>query len=595
MDGPLLARAEESVAPGLFTMRAADMPDALAVADGPRELSYRELEVQSNRLAHHLLSLGVTPGAVVTLFLDCSFANVVGALGILKAGAVYLPLDSSIPPERLRFILCDAGISAVITERKFASRFSRRGWNVVALDDEATALARYSLKPPPIEIRPASPAYVIYTSGSTGQPKGVQVSHASLLNLIRWHQRAFNITPRDRASLLANPAFDAAVWELWPYLTAGASVHVVDEDTKVSPERLRDWIVDQRITIGFAPTVLAERLIQLEWPPHTALRTLLTGADLLQHYPPAGLPFTLVNNYGPTECTVVATSGAVLPNEPFAPRPPIGRPIDNVQVYVLDEELRLVPPEAAGELYIGGAGLANGYINHPELTAEKFIPNPLSNGLPGLLYCTGDRARFLSDGQLEFLGRTDDQVKIRGHRIELNDVSCALARNLSVQSSVVVARENGDADKQLVAYVVPDDGKELNKNDLREHLLAFLPEYMVPATFVSLPSLPLTPNGKINRSALPEPNDSNTIRGETFEPPHTPTEKKLAELLSTMLEAERVGASDNFFLLGGHSLLGAQLIARIRDSFGAQLSLRTLFDHPTVSGIASEIDRAVAA
>jgi acyl-coenzyme A synthetase/AMP-(fatty) acid ligase/acyl carrier protein len=370
-------------------------------------------------------------------------------------------------------------------------------------------------------------------------------------------------------------------------------VHLPDEATRLSPEALRDWLVEQRITISFAPTVLAERLISLDWPSNTRLRILLTGADTLQHYPPAGLPFTLVNNYGPTECTVVATSGAVWPNECPSSLPPIGRPIDNVSIYLLDDELRLVPRGEAGAVYIGGAGVSRGYINHPELTAERFIPNPFGGALAGQLYRTGDRARFLPNGQLEFLGRIDDQVKMRGYRIELNEIGCALSRHPSIQSSVVTAREDERGNKQLVAYIVRNNSKEPSASELREHLRVFLPEYMVPAVFLSLPSLPLSPNGKINRAALPEPSPFNTIRDEEFEPPHTPTEKKLAELLAIMLETERVGASDNFFLLGGHSLLGTQLIVKIRNCFGVELNLRALFDHPTVSGIAAQIDRLV--
>jgi acyl-coenzyme A synthetase/AMP-(fatty) acid ligase/acyl carrier protein len=407
---------------------------------------------------------------------------------------------------------------------------------------------------------------------------------------VAWHRRAFGVTADDRAPLYASPAFDAAVWEIWPYLVSGASVHLPPDAVRTDPEALRDWLVAHAITIGFVPTPVAERLIALPWPTWTALRTLLTGADTLHRYPPDGLPFVLVNNYGPTECTVVTTSGPVEP-EPFGETlPTIGRPIDNVDVLILDEAMRPVAPDAAGELYIGGAGLARGYRGRPDLTAERFVPHPDEPG--ARLYRTGDRARLLADGRVAFLGRVDDQVKIRGYRVEPDEIAAALGAQPGVAACAVVARDDDGGERRLVAYVVAAPGAALGREALGTALRRSLPDYMVPATFVVLSSLPLTTNGKVDRAALPAPDASNTLRDGELVAPRTEVETELAVILSALLAVEGVSVEDNFFLLGGHSLLGTQLIVRVRDVFGVELSLRTLFDAPTIADLAAEIERA---
>jgi acyl-coenzyme A synthetase/AMP-(fatty) acid ligase/acyl carrier protein len=438
---------------------------------------------------------------------------------------------------------------------------------------------------------------VIYTSGSTGEPKGVEITHASLENLIHWHQEAFAVVSSDRAAQVASPGFDAAVWELWPYLTAGAAVYVPDDETVKTPVVLRDWLVRCGITKAFVPTPMAEQLMCLEWPANTALRFLLTGADTLRNHPPATLPFAVVNNYGPTECTVVATSGVVQPGLCSDCVPSIGRPISNVQVYILDEHLCQVPVNTPGELYIGGAGVARGYRNRPDLTAERFIRNPFSDQTELRLYRTGDAGSYLPDGQIAFLGRTDDQVKIRGYRVELGEVAAVLNRHPMIQTSVVIAREEAPGDKRLIAYIVPeakaDKKSELTDNMLREFLRTSLPEYMVPAMFCRMDALPLTASGKIDRNALPEP--AHQLRDADYIAPRTPAEERMAAILATLLRLERVGVNENFFLLGGNSLLGAQVIARVRDRFGVELTLLSLFDHPTVSGLSAEIERLLVA
>ncbi|PYT21859.1 MAG: non-ribosomal peptide synthetase, partial [Acidobacteria bacterium] len=396
-------------------------------------------------------------------------------------------------------------------------------------------------------------------------------------------------------SHVAGLGFDAAAWELWPYLATGASVHMADEVTRSSAELLRDFLLARKLTISFVPTPLAERMLTLEWPNQTPLRILLTGGDTLHHYPPVNLPFMLVNNYGPTECTVVATSAPVLSDKRSAALPHIGRAIANTEIYLLDEGLRPVPPGAPGEIHIGGAGLARGYRSRPDLTGEKFIPNPFSAEPGSRLYKTGDLGHLLPDGNIAFLGRVDDQIKIRGYRIEPNEIVSALDQHSDVRESLVVAREDGQGDKRLVAYVVLTPDSRTSAAALRDSLRQHLPEYMLPAAFVRLDAFPLTPHGKIDRAALPEPTVENTLGNDSVEAPVSPVEERLTGILKTLLSVEQVGVDDNFFQMGGHSLLGAQVIAHVRDAFGVEVSLRSLFDHPTVREMCAEIELLIFA
>jgi amino acid adenylation domain-containing protein len=564
-------------------------------------MTYRELDNRANQLAHYLIEVG--GGAdyrdnLVGLCLDRSLTSVVCALAILKAGAAYLPLDPGYPSERLAFMLSDAQPRVLITRQEVAEQLPTGPWEVIAIDRDEAEIASQSTDSPVSDITPERLAYVIYTSGSTGQPKGVEITHASLINLVSWHQSAFEVTTGDRASLLAGVGFDAAVWETWPYLTAGASLHLPDECTRLAPDLLRDWLVAEEITVSFLPTALAERVMSLDWPLNTALRILLTGAETLRRFPAKNLPFQLINNYGPTECTVVATSGFVSPDPSSNALPTIGRPIAHTEIYILDENLQQVPVGTAGELHIGGAGVARGYLNRPELTAEKFIRNPFSTDdseRAPCLYKTGDLACYLENGEIAYLGRIDDQVKILGHRIEPNEIVTLLDRHKGVQASLVVAREDAGSEKHLVAYVVPNPESQLSVIDLRSFLREELPEYMVPGVFVEIENLPLTANGKLDRAGLPAPNAENTLRDEEFIAPRTPIEKRLAVMLSPLLGLDQVGVTDNFFMLGGHSLLGTQLISHIRGAFGVELALRTLFDAPTIEELSLEIERLVMA
>jgi len=578
----------------LISAHARRNPGATALFSATDAIAYGDLERQSNQLAHYLRSLGVGPDVLVALCLERSSAMVVAELAILKAGGAYLPLDPSYPAERLAYMLENSGVRILITRDSIASMLPRGDRQIIALDKSAAAIARYpGTAPEPINAV-GDLAYVIYTSGSDGRPKGVEITRDSLLNLIRWHQRAFNISAADRASQVASMSFDAAVWEIWPYLAVGACIHFCDEITRLTHSSLQSWLVSERITIGFVPTTLAEELMVMAWPPQTSLRVMLTGADTLHRYPTSNLPFMVVNNYGPTECTVVSTSG-VVPADGFnSAKPSIGQAIDNVHIHILDENLRPVADGTIGEICIGGAGLARGYRRRPDLDREKFIPHPFSsNG--DRLYRSGDLGKRLADGQIEFVGRIDSQIKIRGYRVEPNEIVTVLDQHPGVQASAVITREDTGENKQLVAYIVPLADATISYASLLAFCRERLPDYMVPAIFVRIDTMPLNLNGKVDRTALPALSAANIIGDTSSAAPATPTQEKVAAILATLLGVPGIGATDNFFFLGGHSLLGTQLIARLRDTFGVELSLRRIFDSPTAAELAAEIDARLEA
>jgi len=486
-------------------------------------------------------------------------------------------------------MLNDANITVLVSQQYLATRLPMQGIKVVCLDSDAGVLAEESAIDPTSAVTADDLAYVIYTSGSTGQPKGVQITHRSLLNLVFWHQQTFEVTASDRATQFASPSFDVTVEELWPYLTIGASVYIPDEGTRIAPTLMRDWLVNSGITFTMLPTAMVEKLITLEWPSTTSLRFLLTGGDALHRYPPPGLPFALINNYGPTEATVVATFGRVLPTGHATMLPTIGRPMANTQIYILDEDLRQVPIGIPGELHIGGVGLAKGYLNHPELTAEKFIANPFSEKPGARLYKTGDLACNLPDGQIAFIGRIDDQVKIRGYRIEPNEIMAVLNRHPAVQTSMVVAREDLPGNKRLVAYIVVVPEARITLSSLRNTLLEHLPDYMVPSTFVVLDAFPLTSNGKVDRSALPAPESSRCITEEAFVAPRLMEHYHLKAMWEELLDRRPIGIRDNFFYIGGHSLLAARLLDRIEQVFGKKIAIATLFAGPTIEDLANAL------
>lgn len=597
----------------LVERTARTSPERLAVVDASstsrrargsraeRSIRYGELNGQADDLARCLRSLGVGAEDVIALRLNRSIGLVVGALGVLKAGAAYLPLNPQTPAAHTRFEIDDARAPLIVTDTAHNRDSESYGRSVLVLDDEgrlrkapkAASRSHQSGRGPHEAPNADSLAYVIYTSGSTGRPKGVEVTQGGLLNLVLWHQKAFGLTPADRMTLLASVEFDASVWEMWPVLCTGASLHIPDELTRRDPEALRDWLAKREISIGFAPTPLAERLLALPWPGSTRLRTLLTGGDILHVHPRAGLPFRVINNYGPTECTVVATSGLVPATPKATGLPTIGRPIANAAVHILDENLQPVGSGEAGEICIGGVGVARGYRNQPELTRQKFVPDPFNDETGAHLYRTGDLGQLLAGGEVAFLGRIDNQVKIRGFRIELEAIASVLNEHPAVKQSAVIARDYGASDKRLIAYVVLERSAAVTQTVLREHLAARLPEQMIPAVFVNLAELPLNANGKVDRAGLPEPDDLNRLAVNPYVAARTATEERLSELLAPLLKVERVSVEDNFFMLGGHSLLGTQLIARMRAAFGVEASLRTLFECPTIAALASEVDRLV--
>ena len=590
--GPMGLPVHERVA-----RQAALRPEALAVAAPDGRLTYAELDRRAAGLARILRGLGAGPERPVAVCLERSAGLVIAALAALKAGAPYLPLDPSAPPERLAWMLADAGAPVLVTREATAAALPPHGAAVVTLGS-LEALAGLEDAEPALSMGTprtsvAELAYLIYTSGSTGTPKAVEVPHAGLTGLVDWHQRAYGIGPDDRATLLAGPAFDASVWEVWPYLTAGASLHVPAEETRAAAPALLAWLAEEGITVSFMPTPLAEAAFAEALPPGLALRFLLTGGDRLGRHPRRPLPFALVNHYGPTESSVVATAAPVPAGLPGAP--PIGRPIAGTLVHLLDRGFARVPVGVPGELCLAGAGLARGYRGRPELTAERFVPDPFTEEPGGRLYRTGDLTRLvpggLPGGQLEFLGRVDHQVKVRGFRIEPGEIEAALRACPGVRQAVVGTDETAGGEKRLVAWVVPvlpeptEAAEAPAADDLAAALAGRLPAFMVPSAFVVLPELPLTANGKVDRRALERLAPAAAAEAEAAAP-RDPIEEVLAGIWAAALGRERVGVDDSFFALGGHSLLAARVIARVREALGVDLPIRALFERPTVAGLA---------
>ncbi len=585
---------------------AARDPHHVAAADAAGALTYADLVRQADDLASRLRAAGVRHGSCVGVFLDRSPEFVVAALGVLSAGAAYLPVDTASPRDRVGFVLTDADVAAVVTSAAQRPNLPEGTWGLLSIDGPAgDGSGRQAGSP--VDVAPDDLAYVIYTSGSTGQPKGVELTHANLANLVDWHVTAFGVRRTDRASQVAGLGFDAAVWEIWPHLAAGAAVHFADDATRRSPHLLRDWLVDRKITISFVPTVLAEQVIHLPWPRSTALRAMLTGADVLHRRPSRELPFQLVNNYGPTECTVVATSGAVAPDGDGPTTPSIGRPIAGATALILDGALRPVPPGEAGELCLAGALVGRGYRNDPELTADRFVT--VARGDAALrVYRTGDQVRLLDNGEIAFLGRLDKQVKIRGFRVEPAEIVAAVDRFPGVAASAVVARTttegDGDttAEPELVAYVVPAaEAAAPTGPDLRAFLASRLPEYMIPARFVSIDTLPLTINGKLDEAALPSRAAERLLPGQAG--PGGPggsvasvgtVEEQISGMVCSLLEVASIDPRENIFLAGGHSMLAMQLALRIRQAFGVKLTLRQVFVAPTVAGLTAEVESRIA-
>ncbi len=568
----------------VFRSRVADAPDAIAVQDGRLRLTYHELTRHASAVAARLAKRGIGPDDVVAVYVDRSAELVVAELAVLLCGAVYLPLDPAHPAERTRELLALANAAAVVSTGPVLSAGATPGDDATLVDDpEIVDLAQVPSQTtaPWARLPEAALAYVIFTSGSTGRPKGVAVSHGSLANLIRWRVKAYRLGPQDRTTLLCSPGFDASVWETWPTLAAGATLVVPPGHLPSSPADLVAWLADEQITATFLPTPLAEAVLDETWPAHTVLRRMHTGGAALQRGVPPGLPFTLVNLYGPTECTVVVTNTPVSPGGPVPP--PIGVPIAGVRCYVLNG-LAAVPDGEPGEMCVVGECVARGYLGEPAATARSFVPGIAAPGQR--MYRTGDRVRRRADGSFEYLGRLDDQVKIRGFRIEPGEVAAALRRHPAVRESFVVADRSGPGDPRLIGYVAAD----ATPTELIGFAAARLPEHMVPAAIVVLPALPMTANGKVNRAALPAPGRVAAGLADLAATHRTPTQRAVAAIIARLLGGVPVGADDDFYGLGGTSLLVGRLAAQIAAELHAAVSMADLLRARTVAAIAAMVD-----
>jgi amino acid adenylation domain-containing protein len=571
---------------------AATHPDFPAIVHDESVLNYRELDQRSREVAQRLQGMGVTEGSVVGVLAERSVALVVAALGIMRAGGAYLPLDPSHPNERLAFQVSDSNANVVVTsEGTPADATHQLPAQTLVLRRDGSLAA-----PAPNELvlsdkEAGDLAYVIYTSGSTGRPKGVEISHANLTNMIDWFLSTLEVTTADRLSHVAAVGFDATVWELWPALAAGASIFVAVNATIREPRQLQSWLIKKAITVSFIPTPMAEKLIGMSWPSKAALRVMMTGGDTLHVYPPRDLPFRVVNNYGPTECTICATSAPVPAGHPSEPLPPIGRPITNAQVFIVDELMKPVPRGTEGEILIGGRGVGRGYRNRPELTAEKFISNTIQPEIGPRLYRTGDRGCYLPDGQIAFKGRIDDQIKIRGVRIEPGEIEAALNEHPRVRESAVVARQSPAGDGRLVAYLSFRSPGDTNARELRDFLGKRLPPAMIPALFVRLDELPLNTSGKIDRRALPVPCESNLLKHGAAIAPRDVLEQRLAEIWEAVLGVQGIGVQQGFFELGGDSLLAVRLVLDVEKEMGFKLPLSALLEVRTIEDLARTIRR----
>ena len=578
----------------LFAERARQAPENVALVFQNRRLTYTQLEARANQLAHHLQGLGVGPEVAVAICMDRSLEMVVGILGILKAGGAYVPLDPEYPQERIAYVMEDVHARVLLTQEALRDSMPELGIEMVCVDSDWETIAGHGENTPLANATAKNLAYVIYTSGSTGRPKGVMVEHGGLTNAINWVMETLELSSSDRCLLKTPITFDAAGRELFATLLAGGTLIVAERGGHRDSRYLADTIRGERISIlHCVPSLLQLLVEEPAFDESLALRAVMCGGEALAAQIvtrfQSRIGAKLYNVYGPTETTIDST---LWPCEECNPHSavPIGRPIPNTQVYILDDLLRLLPIGVAGNLCVGGVGLARGYVGRPDLTGEKFIPDPFS-GEPGArLYKSGDLARYRPDGNIEFLGRCDYQVKIRGFRIELGEIEGTLGQHPAVREAIVQAQEVGSGEKRLVAYVVAGRESRPTASELRGFLKDKLPVHMVPAVFVLLDTFPLTANGKVNRRALPTPDSRRPEPDETFVACRTPTEELLAEIWAQVLGVERVGIYDDFFQLGGHSLLATQVVSRIREAFQVEMPLRRLFETPTVAGLAESVD-----
>lgn len=578
----------------LFEVQAARCPDAPAVAFEDRYLTYKELNEQANQLAHYLHSLGIGPESFVAICMERSLDLIVGILAILKAGGTYVPLDPTYPRERQTYMLNDTQAPVLLTQERLLSELPDHTASVVCIDTHWKQIAQKSRENLPNHTRSDNLAYVMYTSGSTGMPKGIGIPHQAINRLV-FNTNYVSLQPDDRIAQAANASFDAATFEFWGALLHGAMLVGITRDVALSSHEFATQLRECGITTLFLTTALFNQLArEVPWA-FASLRHVMFGGEAVdprwvREVLKNGAPERLLHVYGPTESTTYATWHLVQEVPETATTVPIGGPLANTQTYVLDRFLCPVPAGVPGELYIGGDGLARGYHNRPALTAERFVPHPFSDQPGARLYKTGDLVRYLPGGAIEFLGRTDHQVKIRGFRIELGEIETTLVNHPAIREAVVLAREDTPGERRLVAYIVPDGAQEVSISDLRSFLKEKLPDYMVPAIFVTLELLPLTPNGKVDRRKLPVPGGDRPDLADAFVAPSTPTETALAAIWCEVLKLERVGVEDNFFDLGGYSLAAVQVLSRVREVLQVDLPLRSLFEVTTVAGLARVVE-----
>ncbi|HEY9834009.1 MAG TPA: amino acid adenylation domain-containing protein, partial [Stenomitos sp.] len=586
----------------LFEEQVEHNHHAIAVIFDRQSLTYQELNSRSNQLAHYLQKQGIGSDVLVGLCVERSVEMTVGMLAILKAGGAYLPLDPNYPQERLNFMLEDAQVSVLLTQQHLVDRLGTQNLQVISIDTDWNRVTQESSENPISRVTSDNLAYVIYTSGSTGKPKGVAIPHKAVNRLV-CNTNYIKLDSADKIAQVSNTSFDAATFEIWGALLHGAQLVGISRDVLLSPHDFALQLQQQGITVLFLTTALFQQIVRDVPQAFASLRYLLFGGEAVdarwvRKVLKKGAPQQLLHVYGPTEGTTFSSFYQVQDVSEEATSIPIGRPIANTQIYLLDEQLQPVPIGISGELYISGDGLARGYLNRPELTSQRFIPRapivgaPFMGAQPGTrLYKTGDLARYRADGNIEFLGRIDNQVKIRGFRIELGEIESVLNQHPAVREAVVMVQQDVPDDKHLVAYIVFNEQVNNPKSsELRQYLSEKLPQYMVPSAYVVLDSLPLTPNGKVNRHLLPEVDTFNLDAEQNYVAPGTGIEEELARIWRQILGKQQVGIYDNFFELGGHSLLATQLTSRIRDAFQVELSVRILFEAPTVASLAKHIE-----
>ncbi|EGJ29281.1 MULTISPECIES: non-ribosomal peptide synthetase [Moorena] len=582
----------------LFEQQVEKTPDAVAVVCDGEQLTYKQLNQRANQLAHHLLSLGVRPEALVGICVERSIEMVVGLLGILKAGGAYVPLDSNYPAERLSYILADSGVEVLLTQQELLSSLPSHTARVVCLDSDWGTIEQHTQDNLELGVGSDNLAYAIYTSGSTGQPKGVLVEHKNVVRLFAATQSWYHFNANDVWTNFHSIAFDFSVWEIWGALFYGGRLVIVPYWISRDPQSFYDLLCSENVTVLNQTPSAFRQLIQVEQSNNTQaqlnLRLVIFGGEALdlQSLKPWFEQYgdkspQLVNMYGITETTVHVTYRPLTINDLNSNGSAIGCPIPDLQMYILDENLQPVPIGVTGQMYVGGAGVTRGYLNREHLNNERFIPNPFNHKQESRLYKTGDLARYMPNGDIEYKGRIDNQVKIRGFRIELGEIEAVLGQHPAVGETVVVTRKDQSDQKRLVAYIVSEQEEELTSSQLRQFLKQKLPDYMIPSGFVFLEKLPLTANGKVDLRALPELDTSNRPQEAGFVSPRNSLELQLSQIWCNLLNVHPVGVKDNFFDLGGHSLLAVDLMARIKEQFGTDLPLATLFTEPTIENQAS--------